>query len=546
MQFITTGNRIAVENFTLGDLYTITFTSGTYINSACIGIGENFVSFQRNEPELLFTLNMETAELVSSIDLYAGGTGTNNYNELSNKPQIGGVELVGNKSLSDLGIQAEITEESPLSSSLVSGLGSAAAADSSDFATAAQGAVAETAIQSAGSGLSKDGTTLNHSNSVTAKTTEGFAAITYDAQGHITGSTAATTAQLAALNSGITSTDVAQIETNKTNILSAFEANGTKNKLTYTLSSLKALNTGGSWSGNVYTNGKATFTVNSDMTITAKASGIASTSEVFRFYLQSFTASSGDMLCSGLATANANLFLYTQSGDTYTTSAPDIQYEASDVGVARNITMLVRENTTGTLFKPMVCDKTLYDISPTYQPHALSNVELTAKEQQNETNILSVADNPNKNRLYFDGVYPTDLAGVVYTINPDMSITADVSGKTGTSIVILAIDGSYTNVASLCNGNYMLSGCPSGGGNDTYQMYAAGGSYTQRDYGNGVELVSTSIAGIYAVIRIESGYTGGNITFKPMICSKSLWESGYKAYAPYTPTIAEIKALLAT
>lgn len=219
MQFITTGNRIAVENFTLGDLYTITFTSGTYINSACIGIGENFVSFQRNEPELLFTLNMETAELVSSIDLYAGGTGTNNYNELSNKPQIGGVELVGNKSLSDLGIQAEITEESPLSSSLVSGLGSAAAADSSDFATAAQGAVAETAIQSAGSGLSKDGTTLNHSNSVTAKTTEGFAAITYDAQGHITGSTAATTAQLAALNSGITSTDVAQIETNKTNIL---------------------------------------------------------------------------------------------------------------------------------------------------------------------------------------------------------------------------------------------------------------------------------------------------------------------------------------
>ena len=220
MQYITTGNRIAVENFVLGDLYTITFTSGTYINSACIGIGENFVSFQRNEPELLFTLNMETAELVSSIDLYAGGTGTNNYNELSNKPQIGGVELVGNKSLSDLGIQAEITEESPLSSSLVSGLGSAAAAESSDFATAAQGALAASAIQSAGTGLTKDGTTLNHSNSVTAQTSASFASFTYDAQGHITGSTAATTAQLNAINSGITSTDVAQIDINKTNILS--------------------------------------------------------------------------------------------------------------------------------------------------------------------------------------------------------------------------------------------------------------------------------------------------------------------------------------
>ena len=218
MQFITSANRIAVENFTLGDLYTITFTSGTYINSACIGIGENFVSFQRNEPELLFTLTMETADLVSSIDLYAGGTGTDNYNELTNKPQIDDVELVGNKSLSDLGIQAEITEESPLSSALVSGLGSAAAADSSDFATAAQGALAASAIQSAGTGLSKSGTTLNHSNSVSAQTSASFSSITFDGQGHITGSTAATTAQLNAINSGITSTDVAQIETNKTNI----------------------------------------------------------------------------------------------------------------------------------------------------------------------------------------------------------------------------------------------------------------------------------------------------------------------------------------
>ena len=121
MQFITTGNRIAVENFTLGDLYTITFTNGTYINSACIGIGENFVSFQRNEPELIFSLTMETAELVSSIDLYAGGTGTNNYNDLTNKPQINDVELVGNKSLSDFGIQPTISDIDTIRSGAAAG-----------------------------------------------------------------------------------------------------------------------------------------------------------------------------------------------------------------------------------------------------------------------------------------------------------------------------------------------------------------------------------------------------------------------------------------
>ena len=120
-QFITTGNRIAVENFVLGDLYTITFTNGTYINSACIGIGDNFVTFQRNEPELLFSLTMATAELVSSIELYAGGSGTNNYNDLTNKPQINDIELVGNKSLSDLGIQATISDIDTIRSGATAG-----------------------------------------------------------------------------------------------------------------------------------------------------------------------------------------------------------------------------------------------------------------------------------------------------------------------------------------------------------------------------------------------------------------------------------------
>lgn len=39
-----------------------------------------------------------------------GGTGTTNYNNLSNKPKINGVELSGNKTSADLGISAEITQ----------------------------------------------------------------------------------------------------------------------------------------------------------------------------------------------------------------------------------------------------------------------------------------------------------------------------------------------------------------------------------------------------------------------------------------------------
>ena len=391
MQYITTGNRIAVENFVLGDLYTITFTSGTYINSACIGIGENFVSFQRNEPELLFTLNMETAELVSSIDLYAGGTGTNNYNDLSNKPQIGGVELVGNKSLSDLGIQAEITEESPLSSSLVSGLGSAAAAESSDFATAAQGELAASAIQSAGTGLTKDGTTLNHSNSVTAQTSASFASFTYDAQGHITGSTAATTAQLNAINSGITSTDVAQIDINKTNILLSEQMNGAKNIFRTNPTSTPP--TG--------------ITVNSDGTVTINGTFASAT----EFSLGTLTGTySGYSLlgCTGGADNTYKLmYQYRISGGNVQVlkqfDAP-VDFNLSNINWSALTIRIEAGQTVNTVIKPMICKKDFITGGMTdYQPYAMSNADLTTLSKQNQTNISSLTPTLKSHRHTFTG-----------------------------------------------------------------------------------------------------------------------------------------------
>lgn len=40
-----------------------------------------------------------------------GGGGTSNYNQLSNKPQINGIELSGNKSSKDLGLESKLTED---------------------------------------------------------------------------------------------------------------------------------------------------------------------------------------------------------------------------------------------------------------------------------------------------------------------------------------------------------------------------------------------------------------------------------------------------
>lgn len=106
MQFITTGNRIMTENFTVGLFYTITFLNGNILACSCNGIGDNFVSFLCVEPTMQFILDLSTAETVDTIELYGGGAGTMNYNELNNKPTINGETLVGNLTTTDLHIRA--------------------------------------------------------------------------------------------------------------------------------------------------------------------------------------------------------------------------------------------------------------------------------------------------------------------------------------------------------------------------------------------------------------------------------------------------------
>lgn len=372
MQFITTGNRIAVENFTIGDLYTITFEDGTVINSACIGIGENFVTFQRNLPELLFSLTMETAELVSSIELYAGGTSTNNYNELTNKPQIGGVELIGNKSLADLGIQAEITAEIPLSSSLVSGLGSAAAAESSDFATAAQGALAASAVQPA----ALDAALAQKQDALSS-------------------------AQLSAVNSGITSADVAQITTNKNNIL--LSADQTTQ---YNIVPIKSTITTG--------NASVIATVAADKTITIEITGTTSTAVGFEISDNFAVDTSAQYVMTGCPSSGAVRLILQQAENPY--NWIDQQYNNQPKTVTPTYSnvryyIYIYANSSGTVtIKPMLTPKAIFDAGFTdYQPYALPNTTLTPALAEcvdnGAKNLNRSIINLLSNITYSDGTY---------------------------------------------------------------------------------------------------------------------------------------------
>lgn len=59
--------------------------------------------------EEIVTLEEDNEEEVTTLEEdISGGTGTNNYNDLMNKPQINNVVLTDNKTSKDLGLQDEM------------------------------------------------------------------------------------------------------------------------------------------------------------------------------------------------------------------------------------------------------------------------------------------------------------------------------------------------------------------------------------------------------------------------------------------------------
>lgn len=60
----------------------------------------------RRSKDLEINVNRGSASLELGVN-QGGGAGTKNYEKLNNKPQINGVELIGNKTSEDLGIVSE-------------------------------------------------------------------------------------------------------------------------------------------------------------------------------------------------------------------------------------------------------------------------------------------------------------------------------------------------------------------------------------------------------------------------------------------------------
>lgn len=91
------------------DLVTLPTTSraGTGALSTISGILQGSAAFLTNDVSTFYRLRGDNTWVKIVIGGGGGGGGTTDYNQLTNKPSVNGVELVGNRSSDDLDVSPE-------------------------------------------------------------------------------------------------------------------------------------------------------------------------------------------------------------------------------------------------------------------------------------------------------------------------------------------------------------------------------------------------------------------------------------------------------
>lgn len=156
---------------------------------------------------------------------------------------------------------------------------------------------------------------------------------------------------------------------------------GAKNRLDITLASLKAINTAGSWSGNVYTRRGILFTVNDDMTISVSGTNDGTLGDSWLdLYGTGTTTDFIGMVCSGCPEGGTSDRYGLQCGNNnWDYGAPE-----GRVCVQGAIAIVVRagyDATAGLTFKPMICTAADWAISQAYAQYCPTLPELYAMIQ---------------------------------------------------------------------------------------------------------------------------------------------------------------------
>ena len=379
-----------------------------------------------------------------------GGSGTDNYNDLSNLPKINDTTLSGNKTAASLGLQNEINSDNKLSSDLVDDTGAtnlfvteeeklewsgkqdeitnankldADLVDDEEstnkFVTAQEKETwnaKQNEIDSSHKLSSDLVDDTNHTNKfVTSQEKETWNGKqnAIDSDHKLSSSLVSfTTAEAAALASGIDSSKVGQISTNQTNILYALET-GANNLLDLS---------------------NATMVADSSLTVTKDGnsyvvSGNPSTSVQVTFtdFVPCVPITGGKIAVVGCPSGGSTSNGYSLRGYL------DNSWRCSDFGsdtkefTTSSINKIVLyfvggHQYTNVRFTPMVVSEEVWStLGSDYRPPALPNYDLTRLEAEDRAALAEVVDSGAKNLL---DTSTTTVSNVTFTQDSNSYITA--------------------------------------------------------------------------------------------------------------------------
>lgn len=295
--------------------------------------------------------------------------------------------------------------------------------------------------------------------------------------------------------------------------------------------------------GKTQTINGVTFTVNEDGSVTANGTATANTS----FYIISKYAYGGMFLpvgsyvlsgCpSGGSDTTYRLQIYglTESGGMAYDFGNGVSMEFANENADYNVVVFISSGYTANKlrFYPMISLD-----GGDYEPYC-GGKPSPSPEYKQEIRNIGVYDEASgkyavevkctgKNLLKNNAVSKTE-SGITITVDDDGVIT--VNG-TSTAIVWVAIKDNFSFNGGL---HYILSGCPVGGSNATYFVYANG--YTMNDNGKGVDIIYDENTTTNIGLCIRNGVTVSNLTFKPMLRHAEITDGTYE---PYKETTAKV------
>lgn len=163
----------------------------------------------------------------------------------------------------------------------------------------------------------------------------------------------------------------------------------------------------------------------------------------------------------------------------------------------------------------------------------------TADQQRQETEIGVVAALGAKNFLKVTGKTQT-INGVTFTVNSDQTVS--LSGTASATTTFFIEDNAAAK--AIPDGSYKLTGCPSGGGNTTYDLrwylYSPGMSAYDQGSGASVNKSGNTTSSNIAIL-IRSGVNTDGLVFRPMLRRAEITDS---TYAPYAPTNRELYEMI--